>query len=162
MDTKEAVASYLAGPQMLRQAVAGMGRNQLIARLIPGRWSVLEVVAHLADVEVNIAHRLKRVLAEDGPGFDRFEHDRFLAALSYNSRHVDDELAIIELTRRQIARILDGSPPEAWERAGIVNGRGSRTVAQMLRGAVEHLEHHLPFVAEKREVLRDDSGMANM
>ncbi len=60
MDTiNAAVANYLAGSANLRAAVAGMSRENVIARPIPGRWSVLEVVCHLADTDANIAHRLK-------------------------------------------------------------------------------------------------------
>jgi hypothetical protein len=57
------------------------------------------------------------------------------------------------VTRRQITRRLLASPPEAWERPGVVGDRGGRTVAQMVNGAVEHLAHHLKFVVEKRRAI---------
>lgn len=160
MDNLAMVDAYLAGPAELRAAVADLGREQRVARPIPGRWSVQEVVCHLADTEANIAHRIKRVLAEDRPEFDRVQPDRMLAALSYHGRDVDEELALIDLTRRQVARILGAAPPEAWGRAGIVNERGARTVAQMLNGAVEHLAHHLRFIVEKRRALGMDDSSA--
>ena len=61
------IEDYLAGPQLLRQAVAGMSPEQLIARPIPGKWSTLEVVCHLADFEIVCADRIKRVIAENEP-----------------------------------------------------------------------------------------------
>ncbi len=51
MDTSTIVDDYLAGPDELRLAVVDMSRDQLLARPIPGKWSVLEVVCHLADSE---------------------------------------------------------------------------------------------------------------
>jgi uncharacterized damage-inducible protein DinB len=153
MDTITAVESYLAGSASLRAAVADMSREQVVARPIPGRWSVLEVVCHLADTDANIAHRLKRVLSEDRPTFERVQPDRMLAALAYQARDIEEELALFELGRRQIARILKASPPEAWERVGIVGDRGEKTVGQMVNGAIEHLAHHLKFVVEKRRAL---------
>jgi hypothetical protein len=57
--------AYLPGPGMLRAAVTGMSREQMIARPITGRWSVLEVVCHLIDTDANIAHRIKQVLLEE-------------------------------------------------------------------------------------------------
>jgi uncharacterized damage-inducible protein DinB len=149
VDTKTAVESYLAGPEQLRAAVVGLSREQLVARPIPGKWSVLEVVCHLADTDANIAHRLKRVLSEERPTFDRVKPELMLAALAYHARDVEQELAIFDLTRKQIAQILNASPPEAWERTGIVGDRGDKTVAQMLNGAIEHLAHHLKFIVEK-------------
>jgi uncharacterized damage-inducible protein DinB len=153
MDTMTAVESYLAGSANLRAAVAGMSREQVVARPIPGRWSVLEVVCHLTDTDANIAHRLKRVLSEDRPTFERVQPDLMRTALAYHSRDVEEELALFDLGRRQIARILKASPPEAWERVGIVGDRGEKTVGQMVNGAIEHVAHHLKFVAEKRQAL---------
>ncbi len=61
------IDNYLDGPQVLRKAVAGMTPEQLAARPIPGKWSTLEVVCHLADFEIVYADRIKRVIAEDEP-----------------------------------------------------------------------------------------------
>jgi hypothetical protein len=76
-----------------------------------------------------------------------------LAALAYHARDVEEELASIDVTRRQVARILNASPPQAWERAGVEGDRGDRTVSQMVNGAIEHLAHHVRFIAEKRDAL---------
>ena len=65
------IDDYLAGPGLLRQAVAGMSRDQLLARPIPGKWSTLEVICHLADFEIVGADRIKRVIAENEPKFQR-------------------------------------------------------------------------------------------
>lgn len=145
--------AYLAGPRGLRAAVTGMSHEQLVARPIPGMWSVLEVVCHLTDTDANIAHRIKRVLSEDRPTFERVQPDRMLAALAHHARDVEEELAAFDLARRQIGHILIASPSAAWERTGVVGDRGDKSVAQMLTGAVEHLAHHLKFVVEKRRAL---------
>jgi hypothetical protein len=156
MDYSSLLDTYLAGPSQLRSAVADLSREQLIARPVAGRWSALEVVCHLADTDANIAHRLKRILSEEQPMFDRVQPDLMLAALAYHGRDVEEELGIFDLTRRQIGRILRASPPEAWERAGVVGDRGDRSVDQMINGAVEHLARHLGFINEKRRALGID------
>ena len=156
MDQAASLDSYLVGPDRLRSAVTGLSREQMISRPIARRWSVLEVVCHLVDTDVNIAHRIKRVLSEERPGFDRVQPDLMLSALAYHDRDVEEELGIFDLTRRQIGRILRASPSEAWERTGVVGDRGERTVGQMINGAVEHLAHHLGFVIEKRRALGID------
>ena len=51
------IDDILAGPAVLRKAVAGMTREQLLARPVPGKWSTLEVVAHLADFDPILADR---------------------------------------------------------------------------------------------------------
>lgn len=153
MDTSALLEAYLVGPGDLRAAVTGLSREQLIARPVAGMWSVLEVVCHLADTDANIAQRLKRVLSEERPVFERVKPDLMRAALAYHERDVEEELAFIEIGRRQIARILRASSPEAWERVGVVGDRGDKTVAQMVNGAAEHIVHHLKFVVEKRRAM---------
>ena len=153
MDQAALLDAYLGGPDRLRSAVTGLSREQLISRPIAGRWSVLEVVCHLVDTDANIAHRLKRVLSEERPVFDRVKPDLMVAALAYHDREVEEEVGLFDLGRRQIARILKASRSEAWERIGIVGDRGDRTVAQMMNGAVDHLAHHLGFVIEKRRAM---------
>lgn len=155
------IEAYLAGPRDLRAAVAGLSREQLVSHPVPGKWSIIEVVCHLADTDANIAHRIKRVLSEERPTFERVRPDLMQAALAYHAREAEEELTAFEVTRRQIARILDAAPPEAWERTGVVGDRGDRTVAQMVDGAVEHLAHHLKFIVEKRHALGEDSPMAD-
>ena len=67
MSFQSLLVDYLAGAGLLRKAVAGMTREQLLARPIAGKWSTQEVVCHLADFEPIYADRMKRVIAEDGP-----------------------------------------------------------------------------------------------
>src|SRR5438128_7201870 len=98
------IDSYLAGPQTLRQAVAGMTREQLNAHPVPGKWSTLEVVCHLADFDPILADRMKRIIAEEKPQLVGADENRFAAALAYHERDVEEELTIIEKTRAQMAR----------------------------------------------------------
>jgi DinB superfamily len=153
MDQAALLDAYLGGSDRLRSAVGGVGREQMILPPIPGKWSVLEVVCHLADTDANIAHRIKRILSEDRPAFGRVQPDLMQAALAYHERDVEEELTLFDVGRRQVGRILAASPAEAWERTGVVGDRGDRSVAQMVDGAVQHLAHHLAFVAEKRRAL---------
>jgi uncharacterized damage-inducible protein DinB len=149
----ELIESYLAGPRMLRQAVAGMTREQLVARPVAGKWSTQEVVCHLADFEPILADRMKRVIAEERPQLIGADEQRFAAALQYHERNVEEELALIENTRSQMARILRRLPPEALRRVGVHNERGPRTLEELLAGAINHIPHHAKFIAEKRRAL---------
>jgi hypothetical protein len=147
------IDDYLAGPPALRKAVAGMSREQLLARPVPGKCSTLEVVAHLADFDPILADRMKRIIAEDEPQLIGADQDRFRAALAYDDRDLEEELALIERTRSQLARVLRRLPESALRRVGRHNERGPLTLEQMLTTAAGHIPHHLRFVAEKRKAL---------
>ena len=145
--------TYLAGVQTLRDAVAGLTREQLLARPVPGKWSTLEVVCHLADFDPIHADRMKRVIAEDRPTLLGADETLFAAALAYHQRELEEELAIVEKTRRQMARILRTLPEEALARVGVHNERGPLTLEQLLAGGAGHITHHVRFILEKRKAL---------
>ena len=64
---------YAAGSDQLRPAIAGLTRDDLIARPGPGKWSIHELVIHVVDSDFVGSDRMKRVIAENNPpliGFD--------------------------------------------------------------------------------------------
>ena len=147
------IENYLAGPEALRKAVAGMTREQLVARPIPGKWSTLEVVCHLADFDPILADRLKRIIALDKPPLIGADENRFAAALAYHDRDVEEELAIIAATRSQLAKILRKQPDSVLQRVGVHSERGELTLERMLTLTTKHIPHHIEFIVEKRRAL---------
>jgi uncharacterized damage-inducible protein DinB len=152
-DTRELIDSYLAGPKTLRDAVAGMSREQLLARPVAGKWSTLEVVCHVADFDPIIADRIKRVIALDKPPLIGADENSFAAKLGYHDRDLEEELTIVERTRSQVGRILRKLPAEAWSRTGIHNERGPLTLEQLVTMATRHIPHHVKFIQDKRQAL---------
>jgi uncharacterized damage-inducible protein DinB len=153
MDSATAITTYLAGPGLLRKAVAGLSREQLLARPLVGKWSTLEVVCHLADFDPILADRMKRVIAEEKPALLGADENKFAARLAYHDRDVEEELAIIENSRRQMGRILKKLKPEDFERVGLHNERGPLTLERLLTIATNHIPHHVKFIEEKRGAL---------
>jgi uncharacterized damage-inducible protein DinB len=149
----ELIEQYLDGPRILRQAVAGMSREQVLARPVAGKWSTLEVVCHLADFDPILADRMKRVIAEEKPTLVGADENRFAAALAYHDRDLEEELTIIDKTRQQLARILRKLPASALERVGQHTERGPRTLEQLLTTTINHIPHHVKFIHEKRQSL---------
>jgi uncharacterized damage-inducible protein DinB len=138
------------------RGVDGMTTKHLRARPIPGKWSALEVVCHIADSEQFFADRLKRTLARDRPllmGADGF---RYPEPVCYHQRDLGEEVELVRVTRQQMARILRLVPAEAWERTAVHSETGLVTLRQLLLHAVNHLRHHLRFISEKRAAF--DSG----
>jgi uncharacterized damage-inducible protein DinB len=147
------IDDYLAGIGVLRQAVAGMNREQLLARPVAGKWSTLEVVCHLADFEPIMADRVKRVIALENPMLMGADENSFAQKLAYHDRDLEEELAIVEQTRRQLARILRKQPNDVLGRVGTHSALGPRTLEQLLQGAINHVAHHVKFMHEKRKAL---------
>lgn len=152
---QELADAYLSGAAELRAAVAGMTREHLVARPVAGRWSTLEVLCHIADFEPVLADRMKRILAKgDGmPLLLSADENLFAKELKYHERDAEEELALVELTRRQMARIIRGLTPEQLQMTGNHSVKGLVTLEKVIQMATGHIPNHLKFVAEKRKAL---------
>ena len=63
----ELIAVYVQGIDELRAAVTGMTKEQVLVRPVPGKWSTVECVGHLADTEIFFTDRIVRTIALDRP-----------------------------------------------------------------------------------------------
>ena len=154
MDHSKLIDEYFAGPQKLRDAIAGMTAEQINVAPIPGKWSTRQVICHIADFEPVYALRMKCVIAEPAPpplagGF----HQQFAEHLAYDQRDIDEELQMIEVTRSQMARILRRVPDEAFEKTGVHSVDGPISLQALLERITNHIPHHAQFVREKRAAL---------
>ncbi len=149
--TAEQIDHYAAGGQRLSLAIRGLEPADMAVATGPGTWTIHDLVIHLADAEVAFADRARRVIAMDEPALLAWDHGAFMAKLSYAEQSAEDAVVTVELTRRQLARILRTLPVEAFARAGVHNERGRITLDDILTIVDTHLDHHLKFVAEKRE-----------
>jgi hypothetical protein len=151
--TSNLIHAYLDGPVQVRRVVSDLTAQQIQARPVPGRWSTMEVVCHLVDSEQAWCHRMKRVIAEERPLIIGYDESRFSATLAYEGHDLQEELALLEGMRRQMARILSGLGEETWSRTCVHTERGLMTLKEMLEAEVEHIPHHIRHVLEKRKAL---------
>jgi hypothetical protein len=150
MSVASLIDEYVAGVTLLRNSVNGLNSEQLDAHPIAGKWSVKEVVCHIADFETIGSDRIKLAIALDEPLLPGYDENRLAAALQYGARDVEEELALIEVVRRSTARILLSLPASAFERRGTHSEAGPMTVEALLRRITNHVPHHVKFIEEKR------------
>lgn len=147
------VARYVRGTALLRDAVAWMTREQLLARPIAGKLSSLEVACHVVDSDQFMCDRMKRTIATDRPLIVGVESIDYPGPLHYELRDVDVELRLLEVQREQMAADLRALAPDAWQRTAVHSENGLVTLRQLLLHAVRHLERHVTTIDEKRAAL---------
>jgi len=150
------IDEYEKGGGELRMAVRGLSPGELAAFPVPGTWSIQQIVLHLMDSDLITADRMKRVIAEDNPTLIGYDESRFAKALHYHEQSVDDAVTILDLNRRNFAKVLRKLPDEAFGRVGTHNERGPLKLADLLAGAVKHLKHHVKFIVDKRRKLKGE------
>src|SRR5687767_1321719 len=151
------IDEYEAGGTKLEQAIRGLTREDLLAPAPPeaeaGKWTIQQVVLHVCDSELVYANRMKRVIAEDNPTLQGYDENKWVAGLHYAEQSADDAVKLVDLARQQIARVLRKLPESAYARAGNHTEYGKRTLAQLVEGAVKHLDHHIAFIHKKRAAM---------
>jgi hypothetical protein len=150
MDAK-IIEEFEKGGDDLRMAVRGLEPEDLLSFPVPGTWSIQQIVIHLLDSELVHADRIKRIIAEDKPSLLAFDENRWVKNLFYEDQSVDDAVTIVELNRRNLARVLKKLPSDAFKRTGIHSERGPLTLEDLVTTAVSHLKHHIKFIVSKRE-----------
>jgi uncharacterized damage-inducible protein DinB len=147
---RKLIEEFVACGPRLHQAVAGLNPEELTARPGPGDWSILELVIHLVDSDYIAIDRMKRMLIEDNPSLLYADETAYVNRLASHEQSLEDALILFEVGRRQFARVLRALPEEAFDRRGTHNRRGVLTVGGMVKEYIEHVNHHLPFLIEKR------------
>jgi len=144
------IEDYVECGPRLRQAAAGLSPEDLTARPGPGSWSILELVHHLTDSDLIAIDRMKRILTEDNPPLLYADETAYVDKLFSHDQTLEDSLILFEVGRRQFARVLRKLPDEAFERRGTHNRRGVVTLGAMIKGYIDHVNHHLKFLYDKR------------
>jgi hypothetical protein len=147
------IDQYEADTLKLRQATQGMTREQAAAYPVPGKWSTIECVAHIADFEPIFASRMMLIISHDRPLLTAADENMFFATLDYTHRDLEEELQVFESTRKKLTRILRGINKETANRVGIHTFKGLVSMEATLSTAVHHMPHHLKFIEEKRKAL---------
>lgn len=134
-----------ATPARLKAALKGVPKAVLLYAPAPGKWSILEIVCHLRDMERDAyLARYTRILAEDSPQLPDVDGDAYSLEGDYRSQKLGDALREWTRLRRENLRLLGGVKREQWERAGIHETAGRLTLADLLRRhAIGNDEAHL-------------------
>ena len=116
----------------------------------PGKWSIRQIVAHLADSEMVGAHRMRQVIAEDNPTLIAFDQDAWTRNLDYARRKPKQSLETFRRVRAENHELLKGLPESAFERAGNHSENGPMTLRRLLEGYAQHAESHARQMTEIR------------
>jgi hypothetical protein len=104
----------------------------------PGKWSVVEVVQHLADSELVFGFRLRMILTQDQPPLAGYDQDRWATDLGYKDVPLDLaqwQLRGLRIPNLRLARSLS---PRQLERVGMHSERGPESVAHLLKLMAAH------------------------
>ncbi len=150
---KKRILDYAAGqnpikvqkatPKKLEKLLKGVPRSQLLRRPAPGKWSVVEIVAHLSETELVGGYRMRMILGAPGTSIQAFDQDRWADAGKYAKRDPKKSLALFRSLREANLALLKSLDAFQWKQHGIHAERGEESVENIVEMFAGHDINHL-------------------
>jgi DinB family protein len=146
IEGQEPVRVQQATPKKLAALIKGRKKAQLTRQPAPGKWSVAEIMAHLADTEIVVSWRLRQILSSSGIPIQAYDQDSWANTFDYAHRDPKRSLETFRLLRENNLALLKTAPRKLWENYGVHQERGNESVAHTARMIAGHDVNHLQQV----------------
>ncbi len=132
-----------ATPARLRALASGATPDQLRWKPSPTRWSITQILAHLADAEIVGAWRFRTVLERDGVALHAYDQETWAEAFRYEEAPVAESLALFEALRGSTLRVLRTVDPSRQSHVGMHSERGPESITRIMEMYAGHDLNHL-------------------
>lgn len=150
----EYVKTLRAIPDTVRALVAGVDDETSRTRPEPDEWALVEIVAHMADVDERALGRIRRMLAEDNPVLEPFDQDQLAIDSRYIERSLPSEVERLADTRREHLDLLASLDEAGWQRPGRHGEHGQITVENYEAHCAAEDVDHLAQIARTLSAVR--------
>ena len=129
-------------PKELERLIKGASAPRLHQRPAPGKWSVAEILAHLADVEIVVSWRIRAILGAPGTPMQAMDQDAWVTAGHYDKRDPRKSIELFRVLRDANVALFKTLTPEQWKHHGMPSERGVETVEHIVRLYAGHDLNH--------------------
>ena len=137
------LAVQAATAAKLDRLITGVSAEELRRRPAPDKWSVSEILAHLADGEIVGGFRVRFILGSPGAPIVAYDQDSWVVSGHYDKRDPRKSLEQFRVLREANLALLESLEPEQWEQYGIHSERGQESIEQIVRMFAGHDINHL-------------------
>lgn len=141
LGTRDALEAFSDTPFRLKALVDGWSDQQFERTYAPGKWTMRQVLIHLAQTELALGTRIRYALTEDGYTAQNFSQDAWLAVDS--GMDARTALDVYTTLRRMNVRMFGGLTPAQRDRTFSHPEYGALTVAWVTAQMAGHDIHHL-------------------
>ena len=131
-----------AAPKKLGRLLKGVSGAKMRKRPAPKKWSIAEIVCHLADAEVVGGLRMRLILGAPGTPIAPFDQDVWVTALHYEKRDPRKALDQFRVLREANLALLKTLTPDQWKLVGMHGERGPESIETIVRMFAGHDINH--------------------
>jgi DinB superfamily len=132
-----------ATPKKLERLAKGVSPAKLRKKPAPDKWSVAEILAHLADVEIVIGWRIRSILGAPGTEVQAYDQNAWNAALHYDKRDARKDLIQQRVNREANLALLKTLTPTQWKQFGVHAERGQESIEHIAKMVAGHDVNHI-------------------
>lgn len=122
----------------LDRRIAGLPEATLRRPEMPGKWSAIEVVQHLADSDLVSGFRIRMILTEDRPILQGYDQDRWADELRYREVPLTRAFDQLRALRAANLALWANLTPEQLQRVGLHSERGPESAGHLVRLMAAH------------------------
>jgi len=131
-------------PREIAASVSGLSEKILRYKSAPDKWSILEILAHLADMEILYAYRMRQMIADQKPVIAPINQDEWANRLGYMQESLPELVALYGLNRHHNLNLLRRVKPEDLEKGAFhPELKRNVTLAEYVQMMVKHGPNHL-------------------
>jgi uncharacterized damage-inducible protein DinB len=142
IEGKDSVKVQSATAKKLHYLIKNRAPSKLRKRPAPGKWSVVEILAHMAETEFAAGWRIRQALSSPGIALQAFDQDAWANTGHYDKRPAHKWVDQFRALREANLRLLRSLTLEQWKYHGVHEERGPQTIEQMVRMTAGHDINH--------------------
>ena len=138
-----------ASPRQIARLVKGVSRKKLSQRPASDKWSVTEILAHLADSELVYGFRIRIILQASGTPIQGTDQDAWAKFSDYAKHDPAISLASVRINRERLVLLLESLPRESWDSYGVHSERGNESVTRVAEMLAGHDINHMIQIGQR-------------
>ena len=154
VEGKKPMAVQAATASKLTRLIEGVPVSRLRKRPAPDKWSVSEILAHLADAEIVGGFRMRLILGDPGTPIPAFDQDRWVSSGHYDKRNPRRSVEQFRTLREANLVLLKSLTREQWKHHGVHSERGVESIDRIAHMFAGHDLNHLRQI---ERILRKDN-----
>lgn len=143
MEGKKPLGVQAATAKRLERMIKGVPTSKLRKRPAADKWSVSEILAHLAEAEIVGGFRMRLILGAPGTAIVAFDQDAWVISGHYAKRGPQKSLEQFRAVREANLALLKSLTPEQWKHFGMHSERGQESIEHIVRMFAGHDLNHL-------------------
>ena len=147
-ERRQVLESFGRAPALLTTVLRQLPKKMWLYKPSPERWSIHEIILHLADSEASSYVRCRHLIAEPGRAVAEFDPERWAGTLGYFHQSTREALEITRRLRKMTYQLLATLPEPVWSHAMEHPTEGEISLERWIERQERHIPHHIEQIEQ--------------